>query len=151
MIRLASWIALVLRFIFGGMLVWAGWEKLQAFGWWREILGNMQVLPDVAVGPLAAALPGIEVVLGCALVIGLWTRASASGAALLFLIFAAFMANVIFRDIDTVCGCFGPDSEYPVTMAKGLQSLSFGMLCASIPLLPGSKLSVDSHLDGSAS
>ena len=108
------WIGLVLRLVIGGRLAWAGWQKINAFSWWRETVDQMSLFPAGAVGPLSGMLPGLELVIGGALILGFWTGASGLGAMLLHLVFAALMILVLARDVDTVCGCFGPDSEYPV-------------------------------------
>ena len=140
-------IGFALRLFIGGRLFWAGWRKLQAYSWWRETVDQMSVFPDAAVGPLSRMLPGVELVLGAALLVGFWSVGAAIGATVLHLVFAVVMILVLARDIDAVCGCFGPESEYPVDEQAVLFNLLSAAAALAIAFLPR-MLSLDVFLDG---
>jgi putative oxidoreductase len=52
---------------------------------------------------------GIEIVVGLALVTGLWARAAALVAAGMLVVFVAGLSQALLRGIDLRCGCFGGD------------------------------------------
>ena len=110
----AVWFSLVIRVGLGAQFFWAGFTKAQAFDWWRELVQQMQILPDSWVGPLAGALPGVEMLVGLLLVLGWLQRAAALLSILIFACFTILMWTLIERNAPQMCGCFGPGSEYPV-------------------------------------
>jgi uncharacterized membrane protein YphA (DoxX/SURF4 family) len=119
---LLNFAVLGLRFIAGGALAWAGWEKMRAFAWWREQLAKTELMPDELVGPAAAALPGLEIVVGLTLILGWWWRAAFAWGALLYGIFALAMHRMISDGRLETCGCFGPGSDLEITpTAAGLR------------------------------
>jgi uncharacterized membrane protein YphA (DoxX/SURF4 family) len=72
-------------------------------------IAAFRLLPAALVGPLALALPYLELLLGAYLVIGLFTRVAAALAAFEFLIYAVVIASAVIRRIPAGCGCFGPN------------------------------------------
>lgn len=71
-------------------------------------IAGFRLLPAVIVGPLALALPVLELLLGLYLVLGLFTRVAAGIACAQFLIYAAAVSSAVLRHIPADCGCFGP-------------------------------------------
>ena len=65
------------------------------------------MLPAAFVPYVAAAVVGIELVAGIALVSGILARPAAVVVAALLLAFLAFLAQALLRGIDLRCGCFG--------------------------------------------
>lgn len=108
-------LALLLRVVAGGILAWAGWEKMRAFAWWRDQLGKTELLPEEFVGPFAAGLPGLELLVGIALVLGLWWRAAVGWGMALYLGFAIAMTQMLRDGRLETCACFGPGSDLEVT------------------------------------
>ena len=138
-----AWLGLALRVVIGGLLIWAGWEKLHAIEWWEATFRELRVIFDRAARPVAVVSPGVELVVGIALVAGFWTRPAAWLAAIMFTIFAVVLFSVIWREIDAECGCFGPDSSYPVSMTAVLRNLALAGLAILLAFLPTTALSVD--------
>jgi uncharacterized membrane protein YphA (DoxX/SURF4 family) len=99
---------LLLRVLLGGMLLAAGGLKVGHASSLAASIAEFRLLPAAIVGPLALALPYLEILLGVYLVIGLFTRFAGTLAALEFLIYAAAIASAIVRRIPAGCGCFGP-------------------------------------------
>jgi uncharacterized membrane protein YphA (DoxX/SURF4 family) len=102
---------LVVRVLLGGLLVVAGTLKI---GHATELAANIagfRLLPATIVGPLAVAIPFIEILLGAYLVAGLFTRAAATLAALQFVCYAGAIASAVVRHIPVNCGCFGPNDS----------------------------------------
>ncbi|MEZ6195678.1 MAG: DoxX family membrane protein [Planctomycetota bacterium] len=112
---LVETVALLLRLATGVPLVLAGWEKMQAFAWWRDQLAKAELLPADLVGPAAAALPGLEFVVGATLLLGFWHRASAAVAAGLYAVFAVSMTVLWRTGALETCACFGPGSDLEIS------------------------------------
>jgi uncharacterized membrane protein YphA (DoxX/SURF4 family) len=100
---------LVVRVSLGAVLLVAGALKVGHPAELAAGIAGFRLLPSMVVGPLALALPFIELVLGAYLIAGLFTRAVASIAALQFLCYAGAIASAVLRHIPADCGCFGPN------------------------------------------
>ena len=71
-------------------------------------IAGFRLLPPVVVGPLAVALPFVELFLGAYLIAGLFTKTIAVIVALQFLLYAGAVASAVLRHIPANCGCFVP-------------------------------------------
>jgi len=87
---------LVVRILVGGLLLATG-------------IAGFRLLPAAAIGPIALALPYVELLLGAYLIAGLFTRAVAVVASVQFVVYAAAIASAVVRNIPANCGCFGPN------------------------------------------
>jgi uncharacterized membrane protein YphA (DoxX/SURF4 family) len=99
---------LVVRIVLGGLLVAAGALKVTDPSSLAADIAAFRLLPAAIVGPLALALPYLEILLGAYLILGLFTRIAAGFAATAFFIYAAAIASAVIRGIPATCGCFGP-------------------------------------------
>lgn len=95
----------------GALLAYAGAAKLLAMQAFAQEIANYRFLPSLA-PYLAATLPGIELIVGVALVLGTapWRRAAALAALPVLVAFTIAVAQALFRGIDIACGCFGQGS-----------------------------------------
>lgn len=99
---------LVLRLILGGIFVFAAAVKLQdPQGVADTILGFELGIPDHLVLLGAYVVPWAEMLIGVALVVGLWTRAAALLYALTMAAFIAAIISVIQRGMSLECQCLG--------------------------------------------
>jgi uncharacterized membrane protein YphA (DoxX/SURF4 family) len=83
------------------------------------------VLPSALIGPVATALPLLELVLGVFLLFGLGTRVVAVVVGLLLLVLIAGIAQSWARGLSIDCGCFGGggqvgagQTQYPQEIAR---------------------------------
>lgn len=98
----------IVRVLLGALLVAAGALKA---GHPAELAANIagfRILPAGIAGPLAVALPYVEILLGLYLLAGLFTRVAAVVSALQFLCYGGAVASAVVRHIPANCGCFGP-------------------------------------------
>jgi uncharacterized membrane protein YphA (DoxX/SURF4 family) len=98
----------VVRLLLGGLLLTTGALKIGHATELAEAIAGFRLLPATVVGPLALALPYLELLLGAYLVAGLFTRAAAIAGAGLLAVYAAAIASAVLRHIPASCGCFGP-------------------------------------------
>ena len=97
------------RLILGGLLVVAGALKVGHAGELASAIAGFRLLPAGVIGPLALALPYVEILLGLYLVAGLFTRIVAVAVACQFALYGAAIASAVVRHIPAACGCFGPN------------------------------------------
>jgi uncharacterized membrane protein YphA (DoxX/SURF4 family) len=98
----------VLRLLTGGTLLVAGVLKVGHAADLAASIAGFALLPAAVVGPLALALPFIEILMGAYLVAGLFTRATAVVVAGQFALYAGAVASAVIRHLPANCGCFGP-------------------------------------------
>ena len=129
-------IALLARLGLAALLAYAGGSKLLDPAAFAEDIQNYRALPEAWAGPLALALPVLELVVAA----GLLTAGHAGGASLLtgalLLVFAVAMAQAKLRGIDLECGCFGGHSRvswWKVGANLGLALLAFLLALRAVP------------------
>ncbi|MFO1498668.1 MAG: MauE/DoxX family redox-associated membrane protein [Verrucomicrobiota bacterium] len=102
-----DWVALLLRAFLGGFYVVAGVVKIPDPSKFAEAVANYRLLPHELLNVVAITLPGIEVVAGVLLILGLWLRGSLWLINAMTLVFIAAIASAVVRGLDIDCGCFG--------------------------------------------
>jgi uncharacterized membrane protein YphA (DoxX/SURF4 family) len=100
---------LIVRLLVGGLLIVAGALKVGHPSDLASTIAGFRLLSPAVAGPLALALPYVELVFGAYLVVGLLTRIVAAVVVLQFLVYAAAVASAVVRGIPANCGCFGPN------------------------------------------
>lgn len=102
----------------GVVFLYASYDKILHPGDFARIVYHYQLIgPSQHVGPwaanlLAVTLPWIEVVVGLALLSGVWRREGALVAAALLVVFVGAVAAALVRGIDLEnCGCFSVSGE----------------------------------------
>src|SRR2546422_3211912 len=93
----------VCRVALGALFLWAAVSKLPDMAAFAQDVANYRVLPAPLVPYAAAAVVGIELLAGAALVTGI----AALLLSILLVAFSAFLAQALLRGIDLRCGCFG--------------------------------------------
>jgi uncharacterized membrane protein YphA (DoxX/SURF4 family) len=137
---------LVVRVLLGGLLLAAGVLKVGHPAALAANIAAFRLLPAFIVGPLAFALPYIELLLGAYLVAGLFTKVVAAIVAVQFAAYAAAIASAVLRHIPANCGCFGPND----TAVADWPHVAFDLVLVAAALFvayraPGA-LSVDAKL-----
>ncbi|MGH3766257.1 MAG: MauE/DoxX family redox-associated membrane protein [Pseudonocardiaceae bacterium] len=116
----------------------------------RVAVRAYQLLPADLVGPVATALPLVELALGTLLVLGVVTRWVAVASGVLMVVLMAGVAQAWARGLSIDCGCFGGggavaegNTHYPLDLVRDA-----GILLLALWLLwrPRTALSVDGWL-----
>ncbi|MBC7834814.1 MAG: DoxX family membrane protein [Phycisphaerales bacterium] len=108
-------------------------------------------LPDEMIRLTTSAVPWTEAICGVLLLIGLWTRAAATVAALLLTGFTALIASALARDLSIKCGCFGEAGlicHGPISACKYLENGIFIAAAVAVMLTPRHLVSVDDGVLG---
>ena len=101
----------VCRVVLGALFIWAAVTKLPDIAAFAQDVANYRVIPAALVPIVAAAVVGIELLAGIALVIGVMDHPAAAVLAVLLAAFTALLAQALLRGIDLRCGCFGGDER----------------------------------------
>ncbi|HEX3368083.1 MAG TPA: MauE/DoxX family redox-associated membrane protein [Candidatus Cybelea sp.] len=137
---------LILRLLLGGMLLVAGLLKVGHAANLAASIAGFRLLPAAVAGPLALALPFIEILLGAYLVAGLFTRVTAWVVAAQFFIYAAAVASAVLRNLPANCGCFGPGDSAVADWPHVAFDCVFGAAAIFIALGAPGPLALDRKL-----
>ena len=103
------WLFIGLRFLVGGIFIYAAIPKILDPGAFAKTVFNYQILPEILVNPVAITLPWLELVTGAFIILGIWLQ----GALIIYnLLMAAFIGALVFntaRGLDIHCGCFSQE------------------------------------------
>jgi len=111
-------VLVALRVALGALFIWAAVTKVPDMSAFAQDVANYRVVSPLLVPFVAAAVVGIEIVAGLALLTGVAVRPAAVTVSGLLAIFTVFLAQALLRGIDLRCGCFGgnePASWWTVT------------------------------------
>jgi putative oxidoreductase len=97
----------LVRWILGALLVWAALSKIaNPLEFYSGVAAYQMPLPALALRAGAMVLPWLELICGLLLLAGLWTRAAAGWALVLFVLFAVATGQAWARGLEISCGCF---------------------------------------------
>ena len=103
---------LISRLVLAGVLLVAGSAKFFEGGFAAQrAINAYKVFPPAWAPFLGYALPGLEIVLGLLLLVGMFVRVSSLVTALLMTGFIAGIISVWVRGYSIDCGCFGGGGE----------------------------------------
>jgi uncharacterized membrane protein YphA (DoxX/SURF4 family) len=128
--------------VVGGVFLLAGISKALDTQSFAVEINAYQIAPAALVQPLAVALPLIEILLACYLLVGLAQRWAAATACALLLVFLGAMASSLARGLTLDCGCFGNALGVGVlreTVSAGsvARDVLWLVLCVHLMLVPG--------------
>lgn len=132
--RARRWIVIALRLEVAAVFILAAVPKLGDPAAFARDVDNYRMLPDALVGPVAAALPVMELVVAAALLTGVHAAGAALVAAGMLGTFAIGMAQAMARGIDLDCGCFGAAAEARVSGETIARNLALIATCVPIVL-----------------
>ena len=101
----------VCRVALGALFIWAAVTKLPDMAAFVQDVANYRVIPAALVPLLAAAVVGIELLAGIALLTGVMERPASAVLAVLLGAFTVLLVQALLRGIDLRCGCFGSDER----------------------------------------
>ena len=108
----------LLRLLLGGLFLWAGLSKLGSpLQTLASVYSYQIVLPDLLASLIAAALPWMEILLGAALLAGVWLPVATGWTAVLLLFFSVMTAQAWWRELPIDCGCVDLSVLHPALAA----------------------------------
>lgn len=146
---LFPWLLLVVRLAVGALFIWSGVAKYQHFDAFLSAVYDYELIPVWMVSFFGYMLPGVEILCGGYLVIGLFTRWAASATGFLLLMFIIALFLVLLRGEPIDCGCFMGGKSEPITWAKWWEDVAMLVLCGALIRWPNTPLALDNHLSPS--
>ena len=144
------WLATAARVVVGGVFVVAGALKIPDPAAAVRAVRAYQLLPEPLVAPVAFGLPVIEIVVGLALLLGVFVRTAAIAAAVLLMVFLVGVGSAWARGLQIDCGCFGNggqvgagETAYP---AEVLRDLALLVAALALAWRPASRLALGRRL-----
>jgi hypothetical protein len=123
-------VARLLCALVGAVIAYAGAAKFTDLARWRSDAAAQGVI-----GPVATALPVVELVLGGWLVVSEPAPVPMALATVLLLVFTVFLAVQVARGSSAPCACFGARNARPPAWRDVLRNLSLiGALAAAAAL-----------------
>jgi uncharacterized membrane protein YphA (DoxX/SURF4 family) len=150
----APWLATFARLLVGGVFVVAGILKLPDPAAAVRAVRAYRLLPEALVSPVAFGLPMVEIVVGLALVAGVFVRTAAIASAVLLVVYIAAISSAWARGLQIDCGCFSKggavaagQTAYPAEVARDV-----GLLIVALGLAwwPRSRFALGTALTGPA-
>ena len=128
------------RLLLGALFLWASVTKVPDMAAFAESVANYRIVPPSLVPVVAAAVVGVEIAAGVALMLNVWARPAALLLAGLLAVFTVGLASALARGIDLACGCFGgTDAATWWTVLRDLGLLAWALaVAASSPSPPPS-------------
>lgn len=145
------WVGLGARLVLGVVLFIAGVLKVGDLEGSVFAVNAYQILPyDMAV-VVGYALPFIEMVAGLLLILGLFTRLSASAGTLLMVVFIIGIASAWARGLELDCGCFGgggplEEGEEPTYLIDIIRDIGLAACGIWLMLFPKTKFALEDVL-----
>jgi len=126
------WLIFALRVALGGIFIAASVTKLPHQAEFINIVTSYGILPDSLARFYALIVPWAELLIGCSLVLGLFTRFAAALSIPLIVSFIIASAYSLFQPVGGGCGCFG--QSIPISHSVSL-AIDAVMLLMAVPLL----------------
>jgi len=111
---------LIGRILLAGIFLAAGIAKLREP--WLQFavsINTFKIVPDSMLEPIARTLPWFEVILGLAILSGIWLKWTSTLATLILAGFLSLLIRSWALGLDVDCGCFGSGEPLgPKTIAR---------------------------------
>lgn len=122
-----------------GVMLLAAFFKLKGGPFlFSQSIESFEIMPTWGIPFVAHFLPWFEMILGLALLFGVWTRQSAALATATLTVFTIGLASVIARGLNVNCGCFGGlFGEAKVTESSVVRNIVFIAMTATVWYLGG--------------
>jgi len=108
------WVWRIWRVFLGLIFLSAGWSKIDSpLALLADIYAYQIPVPDRLAEILSISLPWIEIMLGAALVFGIFPLLTTSGAIGLLVIYTLLTAQAWWRELPIECGCMDFSGIHP--------------------------------------
>jgi len=126
------WLLLVSRLVLGVIFIAASITKLQDQSGFVDDVVRYGILPDILAQLYGIIVPWLELFIGCALVLGIFSRLASAVSIPLIISFVVASSYRLVNPVEGGCGCFGEviTLSYPVSL-----TLDAVMLLSALLLL----------------
>jgi uncharacterized membrane protein YphA (DoxX/SURF4 family) len=139
-----DYVIFALRIFLGYIFIKAAMGKIPAPDEFMAAVRQYNVLPDPLETWYGYALPWVELVIGSAVLVGLFTRFSITIMNLMLLSFMIAILITLYRGGLIACGCF--DSESGLDWSTYVRDLEYMVLAGLVTLSHKNRFSVDNWI-----
>jgi uncharacterized membrane protein YphA (DoxX/SURF4 family) len=139
----AHYIAAAARWIVGLVLSLAGVAKLRSPGSLSRALPSLAGVPHKLIGPVALLLPGLELILGIMLLVGLGSSIAGAASAALFALFTVVIGLNIASGRHVECSCFGNATSQRMGGATVIRNTLLLLLSLAVTTIASPYLTID--------
>ena len=100
------WLTVRVQIALGAIFVVAAFPKVVDPPSFAHMIYNYRLVPGAAINAFALVMPWVEILVGLALILGVWPREAAALAGFLLLVFIAAIGFNLVRGHAVDCGCF---------------------------------------------
>ncbi len=100
------WLTVRVQIALGAIFVAAALPKILDPPSFAHMIYNYRLVPGAAVNALGLVMPWVEILVGLALILGVWPREAAALAGVLLLVFIGAIGFNLVRGHAVDCGCF---------------------------------------------
>jgi uncharacterized membrane protein YphA (DoxX/SURF4 family)/thiol-disulfide isomerase/thioredoxin len=126
------WLLLGSRLVLGGIFIAASITKLQDQSGFVDDVVRYGILPDILAQLYGIIVPWLELLIGCSLILGIFSRLASAVSIPLIISFIVASSYRLVNPVEGGCGCFGEviTLSYPVSL-----TLDAVMLLSALLLL----------------
>ncbi len=101
-----DYLTIISRLLIGGMFLYASYYKIIDPGAFAKSIWYYHLVPGKLINLMALVLPWLELLVGLALILGVFYRGAVLWVNVVMLIFIVALSSTIARGISIDCGCF---------------------------------------------
>jgi putative oxidoreductase len=139
---LSQLVSLACRLFLAGLFLWTAYDKVWEPAVFAQAMATYDLLPIWAVNPASVVMAWLELLIGLLLLLGIWTRAAATWAALLLAMFTGLMIWAGFTGAGFDCGCFPGQETHAAGFEAALRDFLMMLPAIWLMCLPGRWLSL---------
>ena len=126
-----SWVELAFRWILGVTFIYSSYSKILAPADFAKIIYGYGLFPPLLINMIAIIVPFLELVIGLALILGIYPRSAALVVNGLLMAFIIIISINLIRGHEFNCGCFafrnsGSQISTSSTILRDMVFLAFG-------------------------
>jgi hypothetical protein len=107
---------MAVRILIGGTFLYAASISIRLPEDFADSIAGYQLLPVLAINPVALTLPALEITIGALLIVGWPRRVATFSALILTIVFAMALGSALARGLTIDCGCFGHGTPSRIKM-----------------------------------
>ncbi len=102
----SPWLTVRVQIVLGIIFLMAAWPKIVDPPSFAHMIYNYRILPAGLINITALTMPWLEILVGLALVLGIWVKPARWLVAAMLIVFILAIAFNLMRDNAIDCGCF---------------------------------------------
>ena len=103
--KIYPYMDVLIRFIIGGVFIWASYDKIIDPSKFSREISNYHIVPFGLENSIAIILPWLELIIGIGLITGIYINANSLIVGILLIVFNILVFQAMSRGFNIECGC----------------------------------------------